>query len=172
MAESYELLNPNDPVGAPRCVEAMDANMGSFIGEAFKADPELLFGWLDSRISAFFLRTFAQNRLSRSFAYFSTRLPLALDLEHFAMTAWKRWMWDWQKFAASIILHTISPQNGRGWGPYNATILWKMFLKMGSSLPFCSDLWVLAGFIIFSLKAWSFMGTKTNHFCNKPKAML
>ena len=29
-----------------RCVEAMDANMGSFIGEAFKADPELPGGWI------------------------------------------------------------------------------------------------------------------------------
>ena len=42
--------------------------MGSFIGEAFKADPDLLFG-LDSWRSAFLRRTI-----------FSTRLSLALHV--------------------------------------------------------------------------------------------
>ena len=61
------------------------------------------------------------------------------------------------------------PQNGRGWGAYKAPFCGKWFLKMGSSLPFCSNLWVLPGFIIFILKAWSFMGTKTNHFVTNKK---
>ena len=61
------------------------------------------------------------------------------------------------------------PQNGRGWGAYKAPFCGKWFLKMGSNLPFCSNLWVLPGFIIFILKAWSFMGTKTNHFVTNKK---
>ena len=46
---------------------------------------------------------------------------------------------------------------------------WKWFLKMGLGLPFCSNLWVLAGFIMFILKAWSFLGTKTCHFVTNKK---
>jgi hypothetical protein len=129
-------------------------------------------GWIAgySRISAFFLRTFAQNRLSRSFAYFGTRLPLALDLEHFAMTALETVDVGLTEICSfyNPPRHFLHRMGGVG-APITPPFCGKWFLKMGSSLPFCSNLWVLAGFIIFILKAWSFMDTKTNHFVTNQK---
>ena len=105
----------------------------------------------------------------------STGLPLKSK----SVKTWQTEVWRWsflcneKRFVDVSSPLPFPPQNGRGWGPYNATILWKMIgLKMGSSLPCCSNLWVLTGFIIFILKAWSFMGTKTNHFVTNQKASL
>ena len=117
----------------------------------------MLFGWLDSRISMdisiFFwehLHKIDQNRLSRSFAYFSTRLPLALDLEHFAMTALETVDVGLTEICSfyNPPRHFLHRMGGAG-ALITPPFCGKWFLKMGSSLQFCSNLWVLAGFIIF-----------------------